>query len=427
MKLAVITWIMFSFGLQLNGGTLGKNGSDSEMLAQWMELHCRMIRFTKGISHVAYTRHFAYTSIAVYEAGRQSERGYTSLTRQLNGLETVPVATDKKLHGSASVSAAYAEMLRHFYGSFPACSILIDSLESAQRINSSSTGSEKLTQQSKAHGKSIAQAVITWAQQDNSTATIQYKPKEGESFWQPTPPAFSPAAVPHWGNNRTLVKGENELAKILQAPVYGSDSSADFYKMAKEVYQTSENLTAEQKEIALYWDDSPDGKYITVPGHWAHILTSLIRHHKLSIMEAAEAYVKMSVAMHDAAVLTWAAKYQYGIPRPVTFIQRYFKPGWLSLIGTPPHPEFPAAHATLSNAAATALCSTFGEKCSFTDSAYVVIGMRARSYATLKEAAREAGMSRLYGGIHYRYSIEQGLSLGERTAQHVVKNIRFHQ
>ena len=111
--------------------------------------------------------------------------------------------------------------------------------------------------------------------------------------------------------------------------------------------------------------------------------------------------------------------------RPVTYIQSQIDPQWKPLIATPPHPEFPAAHATLSNAAAEALTTVFGEKCAFTDNAYADIGMPARSYPSVRDAAREAGMSRLYGGIHYRHSIEQDLILGEAAARHVEASIQF--
>ena len=91
----------------------------------------------------------------------------------------------------------------------------------------------------------------------------------------------------------------------------------------------------------------------------------------------------------------------------------------------PPHPEFPAAHATLSNAAATALCAFFGETCALTDKSYTDIGMTERSYPSLQEAAKEAGYSRLYGDIHYRYSIEQGFLLGAAAAQKVLEEVKF--
>jgi hypothetical protein len=114
------------------------------------------------------------------------------------------------------------------------------------------------------------------------------------------------------------------------------------------------------------------------------------------------------------------------VVRPVTYIQQHISKQWEPVIITPPHPEFPAAHATLSNAAAISLCSLFGDSCAVTDDSYTDIGLKERNYTSLQNVAKEAGMSRLYGGIHYRYSIEQGFALGERAAKHIDANVSFH-
>ena len=133
----------------------------------------------------------------------------------------------------------------------------------------------------------------------------------------------------------------------------------------------------------------------------------------------------MAIAMHEASLLAWREKYQHNVVRPITYIQQHIDKQWTPLIATPPHPEFPAEHATLSNDAATALGVVFGNNCSLTDNSYVDIGMNERSYASIQAAAQDAGLSRLYGGIHYRYSIEQGFLLGEQTAKFVNDSIRF--
>jgi hypothetical protein len=161
-------------------------------------------------------------------------------------------------------------------------------------------------------------------------------------------------------------------------------------------------------------------------GHWSSILSGVIRQKQLSLIQAAEAYAKMSIAMYESMILAWKGKYQYKVLRPIGYIQQHIDKEWKPLISTPPHPEFPAAHATLSNAAATALASLLGDNCAFTDRSYTDIGMNERNFESLQQAAKEAGMSRLYGGIHYRYSIEQGFILGENVAKLVSKSISFH-
>ena len=397
------------------------NPSQSAILTQWMDLHCRMVRATKGIAHVAYSRHFSYTAIAAYESIVDSDPSYHSLSSQLTGLKDLPTIPQKSLFWQASVNAAYADMLRHFYGSFGGCNKAIDSMEKAKqqeflhaRIRSSTI------ERSANFGKSVAAAIIQWAAQDGATSTKQYTPLKGEGLWAPA----TQAAAPYWYENRSLTENLQSVFSLAQ-PTYSADTAHSFWKMANEVYRVSINLTEEEKSTAIYWDDTPNGQYMTVFGHWTSILSGLLEQHRLPLMKAVEAYAKMTIAMHEASLLAWKGKYTFNVVRPVTFIQQYINSAWMPLIATPSHPEFPAAHATLSSAAAVALCSLFGNDCKVTDNSYTDIGMPERSYLSLQEVANEAGLSRLYGGIHYRYSIEQGFLLGEATAKHIDQSIRF--
>lgn len=391
--------------------------TSSTILTNWMDLHSRMVRASKGaVSHVAYSRHFSYAAIAAYESIVATDPAYRSLSGQLNGLAALPRARKGQLYAPASLNAAYAEVLRKYYGSFGTCKATIDSMEAAQQLSFA-----KVNEQSVAYGRAVAAAVLQWAEQDLSESKNVYTPLTGQGVWQPT----STAAVPFWAEKRSFTKDIFSVYSLKQ-PVYAPDTDGMFYKMANEVYTTSVNLTPEQKAIALHWDDAPNGQYMSVFGHWTYILSGLIKKHQLPLLKAAEAYARMTISMHEAGILAWKGKYQYNVVRPITFINQHINKDWKPLISTPPHPEFPAAHATLSNAAAVALCAMFGEACAVVDNSYIDIGMSERSFASLREAAKEAGMSRLYGGIHYRYSIEQGFVLGEAVAKYADRTIRFH-
>ena len=100
-------------------------------------------------------------------------------------------------------------------------------------------------------------------------------------------------------------------------------------------------------------------------------------------------------------------------------------PDWKPLIVTPSHPEYVAAHASMSMAAATALTSVFGPDVAFTDHSYDDLGFAPRSFESIIAAGKEAGLSRLYGGIHYRPSIEAGYVVGSKTATNVINGISF--
>lgn len=396
--------------------------TSSAVLTNWMDLHSRMVRASKGaVAHVAYSRHFSYAAIAAYESIVSSDPAYRSLSGQLNGLNALPKAGKGQFYGPASLNAAYAEVLRKYYNSFGTCKAAIDSMEAAQ-LQSFPKANAKQIEKSVEYGRSVAAAILQWAEEDLWESKNMYTPLTGEGVWQP---AGSTAAVPFWADKRSMTKDLSTVYSLKQ-PVYAPDTDGMFYKMANEVYTTSVNLTPEQKAIALHWDDAPNGRYMSVFGHWTYILSGLIKKHQFPLLKAAEAYARMSISMHEAGILAWKGKYQYNVVRPITFINQHINKDWKPLISTPPHPEFPAAHATLSYAAAVALCAMFGEACAVSDNSYTDIGMTERSYASLRDAAKEAGMSRLYGGIHYRYSIEQGFILGEAAAKYAEKTLRFH-
>lgn len=391
-------------------------------LTEWMDFHCRLLRNAKGIAHVAYARHFSYTAIAAYESIIAGNTAYRSLANQLNGLSSLPSPPKGKISWHASLNAAYAQMLHHFYSSFEGCTAAIDSMETVQKKKLLQTSEDGLTlNNSAAYGIAIADHILDWAKKDGADNSKTYIPLNNEERWRPT----TTAAAPFWSENRTMTRNLFSVYALIP-PVYSGDTVSAFYKIANEVYNVSQRLTPEQKTIALYWDDSPNGKYMTAFGHWTSILFGLIKQHDLTPVKAAEAFAKMSVAMHEASILAWKGKYQYNIVRPITYIQKHIDKNWNPLIPTPPHPEFPAAHATLSNAAAAALRSTFGDSCSLTDRSYIDMGMKERVYSSIQDAAKEAGLSRLYGGIHYRYSIEQGFVLGEAAARFVERSVIFH-
>ena len=228
------------------------------------------------------------------------------------------------------------------------------------------------------------------------------------------------ANVPGWRNNRTLLASSLEGTMPPAPLTFSKEEGSPFYAMAKELYDVSQALTVEQKAIANFWDDAPNGKYVTVIGHWFNILRQVLLKERPNLMDAAAAYLRLGITMNDATISCWKAKYNYHQLRPVTYIRKYMgHADWNSFITTPPHPEYSAAHATISGSAAFALESVFGKNYSFTDHTYDGIGMSARSFNSFDAAGKEAGLSRLYGGIHYRLSTEAGNTQGKKVGANV--------
>ena len=110
------------------------------------------------------------------------------------------------------------------------------------------------------------------------------------------------------------------------------------------MHDTVASLTPEQETIARFWSDDP-GQTATPPGHSVSIATQVLRREDASLATAAETYTKVGLAVCDAFIACWHAKYAYNVLRPVTYLRRLVDPSWLPLLVTPPFPEYPSGHS----------------------------------------------------------------------------------
>jgi membrane-associated phospholipid phosphatase len=177
------------------------------------------------------------------------------------------------------------------------------------------------------------------------------------------------------------------------------------------VHNIGSRLTREQREIAEWWVDTP-GITGTPAGHWVLLQNQLVDDLDLNLLQAGEMYGMMGMVLADSFIAAWSLKYQINLLRPVTYIQEHISRRWQPYIETPPFPEYPSGHSVVSGAAADMLTFLFGGV-AFTDRTNVVRGLPPRSFTTFESAAYEAAISRLYGGIHFRTAIENGLRMGE--------------
>jgi membrane-associated phospholipid phosphatase len=145
----------------------------------------------------------------------------------------------------------------------------------------------------------------------------------------------------------------------------------------------------------------------------------VLRREGASLALAAETYAKVGCAVADAFIACWHQKYVYNLLRPVTYIRAVVDPSWASLLATPPFPEYPSGHSVQSGAAFQVLTDLFGAAYAFTDHSHDARGLAPRSFGSFFEAAEEAAISRLYGGIHFRAAIENGVEQGKCIGQAV--------
>jgi hypothetical protein len=201
-------------------------------------------------------------------------------------------------------------------------------------------------------------------------------------------------------------------------PPYSENPNSKMYKEAYEVYETVNNLTPEQEEIATFWADGA-GK-ITPPGHSISILKQIIEKYNLALIPSSRAFARLSIGLADAFISVWDTKYKYNVLRPETYINKLIDPNWKPFLVTPPFPEYTSGHSVQSGAMEAIMTAMFGN-IEITDSTY----QPSRSFSSFHELANETGFSRLYGGIHYRTCIILGLEQGRKIGLKVMRTIKM--
>ena len=383
------------------------------------------------------SRNFAYAHIAAYEALRHGDARFQSLDGQLTGLRNVPLP-EKGLEynwlvaGIAAYKTATDKLLFRIY--------ITDSLYQLQMAELARTVTPEVLDRSRAFGEKVGAHIWAWAKEDGYIALLsrdKYDWPRGTGVWEPTPPDFLEPALPFWNTIRPMtLRSPNQFQPDGPVP-YSDEKGSDFYKQAMEIYTITTNLTPEQTLIARYWDDSPVksnhyghlmymSRQISPPGHWMSIAQGVATSRNAGMMESLEAYVLTSVALLDGVISCWDEKYRSNVVRPITYIHRHIDSTWAPLIQTPPFPEHTSGHSTFSAAAATVLTRIYGD-IAFTDSTEVEFGLPARTFPNFMAAAQEAGISRMYGGIHYRRGNEAGNRNGQRVGQHVYENLKLRK
>jgi hypothetical protein len=277
------------------------------------------------------------------------------------------------------------------------------------------------------YGDNIGKAILGWAEDDGylQTRGREYTLPEGSpELWVATNPDLSPVE-PYWGEVRPFVLAyTDECAVQLNMP-FDTDPDSTFYRQAQEVMDVGDDLTPEERATAEFWLDNLRTTG-TPAGHWVLIENQLVDQLDLTLNRAAEMYGMVGIVLADSFISCWSLKYQVLLLRPETYINEYISRRWRPYITTPMFPEYPSGHSTASSAAAEMLTFLFGTV-AFTDESKVQFGMEPRSYTSFEQAASEAAISRLYGGIHYRAAIENGLDMGRCVAQRALDNIVMNQ
>jgi membrane-associated phospholipid phosphatase len=271
-------------------------------------------------------------------------------------------------------------------------------------------------------GEFVANQILAARANDGSDAIVPPPGGSGPGVWVPTPPAFLPYLLPQWGFVVPFGMTSSSQFRPPGPPSLDSERYAADYDEVKQLgAAVGSTRTEEQTEIALFWADGAGTE--TPPGHWNSIAQVIAAAQGNTLEENARLLALLNIAMADAAICAWDAKYTFDFWRPVTAIG-FAEPelNWMSFIVTPPFPDYVSGHSTFSSAAATVLASFYGtEDLPFTIGSDFLPGVY-RSFSTCLDAAEEAAVSRIYGGIHFLSASEDGLqagiNIGEWTITH---------
>jgi len=271
-------------------------------------------------------------------------------------------------------------------------------------------------------GHSMGAAVFATSRDDggdegylkNFPAT--YTPPTGPGLWVPLPGQV--AMQPYWGTTaQTFALSSAAACNPPGPPAYAETAGSEFYNQALEVHDLVTTAAPDQVAIAKFWADGPGT--ISGPGHSLAITNQILIQEQANLAVAAQAYARVGLADADAVTALWRVKYVHNLIRPVTYIRRFIDPTFTTTLPTPPFPEYVSAHSGQSAAAMTSLEYLFGRDVAFVDHSHDVDGMSPRSFDRLYAAAEEAGISRLYAGIHFRAGNLDGQSLGRCVAAKV--------
>ena len=376
-------------------------------------------------------RFFAYTCLAGYEVVAQNDTAFHTMTGVLNGYPTIakPTVSGDYAYPLAAVLA----MLETAKKMQPSGKLLDDYetkyLDSCQNIGFS----KQIIDNSLAYGKAISAQILTYAKADNYNKIsnyARYTPSNTEGSWYPTPPGYFAPVEPYFNTVRPFTLDSAQQFKPAPPIAFSKDKNSEFYRLTNAVY--AQKLTQEQLEIAAFWDCNSfalqDNGHLMVgmkkisPGaHWMGIAGIACAKEKTPFSKTLYVHTVVAMGLMDGFICCWDEKYRSNRIRPETAIRKLIDPTWKPFLQTPPFPEYLSGHSTISTTAAVILSHIFGENFNYEDTVENRFGLSPRSFTSFKQAAEEAAISRLYGGIHFIDAITNGQKQGVSIGNNVVK------
>jgi hypothetical protein len=382
------------------------------------------------------SRIYVYAHIAAYETLTKENDTYKSLHEQLPGF---PAIARPQQTISIPLAGVYAYLLTGKSLIFSE-KLMEDSITHVIKTYKKQIP-PKIFQASLTYGKRVSDSIIAWSKKDRYAETRKlkrYNFVKGAGKWIATPPVYMGAIEPNWNMIRPIALDSAAQFAPLPPPAFSKDKDSEFYRYANQVYQTCNTLSPEQKAIANFWDCNPFAvnvhghinyatKKLSPGGHWLSIAGIASQKVNADIMKTSAAYTITAIALFDGFISCWDEKFRSNLIRPESYINAYIDETWKPLLQTPPFPEYTSGHSVISSASATVLSNFFGDDFTFSDTSEIPYGYAARNFTSFTQASSEAGISRLYGGIHYLPAIEQGQIQGKKVGEIVLRKIKLRK
>lgn len=385
--------------------TLGATSAYADVVTDWNTAALNAIRSDKTPPPRA-SRALAILHASIYDAVNGIRRTHEAYFVH----SAVPASASKEAAASAAAHRTLVSL-------FPASAASFDALHAAT-LAAIRNGPQKA--KGIAWGEWVADQILALRANDGANAIVPPPSSSGPGVWVPTPPAFAAYLLPQWAFVTPFAMSSSSQFRPPGPPALTSEKWATDYNEVKTFGPATGSVrTADQSNIALFWADGAGTE--TPPGHWNTLAQDVGADLGNTMEQNARLFALLNIAMADAAICAWDAKYTNNFWRPVTAIRAGDTDGnddtdpdttWISFIVTPPFPDYVSGHSTFSGAAATVLALFYDtDDVSFTTGSDFLPGV-FRSFTSFSAAAEEAAVSRLYGGIHFRFANDDGRESG---------------
>ncbi|HXJ63247.1 MAG TPA: vanadium-dependent haloperoxidase [Actinomycetota bacterium] len=393
--------------------TANKARESGQPVIDWNRVLLSIVR-TPGAqpASIQATRNFAILHAAIYDAVNSIDRSHEPY------LVFVHAPRDASETAAADAAAHTA-----LVGLYPAQQGALDS-DYAAELSQVPDGPGK--DEGLRVGEAVARDLLAIRANDGSTVTAPpFTPGSAPGDYRPTPPDFSAPVFTIWGGVTPFVLDSGDQFRPQGPPALSSDAYAAAINAVQSLGSASSTTrTAEQTEIGRFW--APP-----IQNFWNEIAQQVATVHHTDLARTARLFAALNLSFADSAIAFYDAKYTFQLWRPVTAIRMadtdgnpstVADPNWLPLAGnTPADPSYPGAHSTISAAGADVLASFFGDHQRFSVTSPALPGV-TRSFTSFSAAEEEAGLSRIYAGVHTRIDHEAGLQLGHDVADFVLRN-----